>query len=88
MRASLWAVAVIAFGAPSRAFIRRKYSPRKLSLLCKLRAAIRKARAARFFVGRVLDERTLPPLTRLSGESRSQEQKAETVGKRGTVSDY
>ena len=82
MRASLWAAAVVAFGAPRRAFIRRKYSPKNVSLRWRLCAAIPKARAARFFVGRVLDERTLPPLTRLSGQSRSHEAKADTDGKR------
>ena len=48
-------------------------------LLGKLCAAIHIIKAARFFVGRVFDERTLPPLMRLSGQSRSQEQKADSV---------
>src|ERR1039458_8089272 len=43
---------------------------------------MRSARAARFFVGCVREDRTWPPLTLGFGHSRSQEQNAAAVGNR------
>src|ERR1700674_2536820 len=70
----------MALGAPRRARIRRKNYPRNVCLLGRLCAAILRARAARFFVGPVLEDSTFPPLTRLSGQRRSQDANAATVG--------
>jgi hypothetical protein len=50
-----------------------------LWLLWRLSAAILRARAARFFVGPVLEDNTFPPLTRLLGQRRSQEANASAV---------
>ena len=61
MRASLWAVATIAFGAPCLARMRREQPPRALSLECKLWAASRKAVAARLVVFFVPVRRVFPP---------------------------
>ena len=61
--ASLWAVAVMALGAPSCAFFRRRKAPRALSERCSALAARRKAAAARLALGLVLELITLPPPT-------------------------
>src|SRR5690242_6093982 len=60
-RASLSAVAVMAFASPRRAAIRRKHAPSALLLRCKFFAANRNACAARFTPGRVVLDCTLPP---------------------------
>ena len=74
-RASLCAVAVTAFGLPNRVVMRLKYAPSAVWLLYKLDAAIRSAVAARFAVGFVLLDKTLPPDTFVPGQSPSQETK-------------
>src|SRR5262249_43812030 len=81
-RASLCAVAVIAFGAPFRDFSRRKNAPKALWLRCKLAAARRNAAAARFAVGRVRRDSTRPPLILWCGHSPSQLVKCFTVAQR------
>ena len=73
--ASLWAVAVMALGAPSCAFFRRRKAPRALSERCRALAARRKAAAARLALGLVLELITLPPVMRLLGLSPNQEAK-------------
>src|SRR5436190_2067506 len=62
IRASLYAVAVIALGTPRRAAIRRKNAPKALLLRCSDCAATRSACAARLTPGRVLALLSLPPL--------------------------
>src|ERR1700736_5158550 len=52
----------MALGAPSRALSRRKLAPKALSLLCRLRAAKRKAVATRCLTLRLLRLSTLPPV--------------------------
>src|SRR5207247_9602139 len=81
-RASLWAVAVIAFGAPMRAFIRRKKAPRALWLWYKHAAASRRAVAARLAQGLVRRLNTLPPETRWCGQRPNHEVTCFTVGER------
>ena len=62
--ASLWAVAVMALGAPSWAFLRRRKAPRALSERCSALAARRNDAAARLALGLVLELITLPPVMR------------------------
>jgi hypothetical protein len=79
MRASLCAAAVIAFGTPSFARIRRKKSPSGDWLLNKALAAMRNATAARLFTRRVFVLRILPPLMSLWGQRPNQEANAEAL---------
>ena len=76
MRASLCAAAVIAFGAPSFARMRRKYWPSHDWLRKSACAARRSAWARRWLTGRVRELSTFPPLTRLSGHSPSHDANA------------
>ena len=62
--ASLWAVAVMALGAPSWAFFRRRKAPRALAERCRALAARRNDAAARLALGLVLELMTLPPVMR------------------------
>ena len=71
----LWAVAVMALGAPRWAFFRRRKAPRALSERCSPWAAMRNAAAARLALGLVFELMTRPPVTRLFGLSPSQEAK-------------
>src|SRR5574341_28690 len=80
IRASLWAVAVIAAGAPSFARIRRKKPPRTERLRQRLWAAIRSAWETRCFTWRVFTDSTFPPEIRLSGQRPSQEAKCPPEG--------
>ena len=86
IRASLWAVAVMAFAGPKRAFRRRKKAPRALRLSFKLWAAIRNTSAARLVTARVLFFRICPPLMRWSGHRPSQEPKCFSLGQRCMLS--
>ena len=65
--ASLCAVAVMALGAPSCAFLRRKKAPRALSERYSALAASRSALAARLALGLVRELMTLPPVTPVVG---------------------
>ena len=60
LRASLYAVAVMAFARPRRAAIRRKKAPRALCDRWRFFAASRKTWAAQFTPGRVALDFTLP----------------------------
>ena len=73
MRASLWAVAVIASGVPRRARIRRKYWPRDEGLRYKHWVAQRSAWAARLVPGPVCALMILPPVIWLLGHRFSQD---------------
>ena len=75
MRASLWAVAVIAFGAPRWAFFRRRKAPRALLERCSALAARRSALAARLPLALVFELMTRPPVMRLLGLSPNQDAK-------------
>ena len=79
---SLCAVAVMALGVPTRAFIRRKKAPRALCEWCKLRAARRRATVTRWAPGRTRRDRTFPPEIWCWGHSPSQLQKCFTLGHR------
>src|SRR5215475_11871467 len=81
-RASLCAVAVIAFGVPFRDLSRRKNAPNALWLRCRLAAARRNAAAARFDDGRVRLESTRPPLILCRGLRPSQLVKCLTLAQR------
>src|SRR5450631_1023345 len=72
-RASLWAVAVMALGAPSLAFIRRRKAPRALRELYRVVAAILSAKAARLATGLLLPLNRLPPEILLPGHNPNQE---------------
>ena len=61
IRASLYAVAVMAFASPRRAAIRRKNAPSALWERCRFFAASRNACAARFTPGRVALDFSFPP---------------------------
>src|SRR3990167_2458602 len=76
MRASLWAAAVIAFGAPKRARIRRKKAPIAVFDRYKLAAANLKARATRLSLGLVLLLSTFPPEILFPGQRPNQEANA------------
>jgi hypothetical protein len=67
-RASVWAVAVIALGAPSRACSRRQNAPTALWRWGRAAAARRSAVAARWAQDVVRRRRTLPPETRWGGQ--------------------
>src|SRR5438128_10555993 len=82
IRASLYAVAVIALGTPRRAAIRRKNAPSALCERWRLRAARRKALAARLAPARVAAEWTLPPDFFGLGASPSQDPKAFSLRQR------
>src|SRR5580658_2931076 len=79
MRAILWAIAVIALGAPSLARRRRKQAPSADSLLNRELAARRNAFAMRLPFLAVLLFRTLPPLISRLGQSFSQLANAEAL---------
>src|SRR5216683_3850805 len=66
-RASVWAVAGSAFGAPRRACIRGTTAPRALWLWEQHAAASRRAGAARWAQGVVRRRTTVPPETRWCG---------------------
>src|ERR1700704_3426858 len=72
----------MAAGEPSLARRRRKKPPSAEWLRYKVVAAMRKALASRQRTLRVLEERILPPLMRLSGQSPSQDAKCFEEGKR------
>ena len=69
IRASLWAVAVMALGAPRWAFLRRRKAPRALPERCSALAARRSAAAARLALALVFELITFPPVMRLLGLS-------------------
>src|SRR5215813_11929676 len=79
MRANLWAVAVIAFGAPRCAFLCRRKAPNAPLLAYRPVTAIRKAAATRLAPGRVALDRTRPPVFLIWGHNPSQLQKCFTV---------
>src|SRR5690349_17723087 len=79
MRASLCAAAVMAFGAPSLARMRRKKFPSQDLLLNRAWAAMRNANAARLVTLRVRTDSTLPPLISLSGHKPSQDANADAL---------
>ena len=78
--ASLCAVAVMALGAPSRAFFRRRKAPNALSERCSPWAASRRAAAARLALGLVFELMTRPPVMRWSGLSPSHDAKCLALG--------
>ncbi|BAA89630.1 hypothetical protein [Wolbachia sp. wKue] len=80
MHANFLAVAVIAFGAPSRFFNLLQYAPIPLLLLDTHWAAILKAFAARAITLRVLVPNTFSPVTLLAGLSPNQEVKCFSDG--------
>src|SRR5260370_16599185 len=73
IRASLYAVAVIALGTPRRDAILRKNAPKALLDFRKPCAARRKASAARLAPGRVFADNSRPPDFFGLGASPSQE---------------
>src|SRR4029434_8052191 len=81
-RASLWAVAVMAFGAPRRVLRRRKKAPSADLLWCRERAARRSAAAARLAEGLVRPLSVLPPETFVPGARVSQEAQCLSLGQR------
>src|SRR5215813_14049599 len=81
-QASLWAVAVMAVGAPRRAFRRRWKAPRADRLWERELAARRRAAATRLAEGLVRPLIFLPPETLLPGARLSQEAKGFSVGHR------
>ena len=77
----MWAVAVMALGAPICAFFRRRKVPRALSERCSALAARRRAAAAHgLALGLVLELMTLPPVMRLFGLSPNQDAKCLALG--------
>src|SRR5919109_1168160 len=82
IRASLYAVAVIALGTPRRAAIRRKNAPNALCDRCNVRAARRNALAARFAPGRVAADFSFPPDLFGLGATPSQAPNAFSLGQR------
>lgn len=79
MRASLWAAAVIALGAPSLARMRRKKSPSQDWLLYRALAAMRKLPAARLTTWRVLADSLLASadiVVRASAQPRNESRRA------------
>src|SRR4030095_4730706 len=81
-RASLWAVAVMAFGAPRRVLSRRKKAPSADLLWCRKAAARRSAAAARLAERLVRPLSVLPPETFVPGARVSQEAKCLSLGQR------
>src|SRR5262249_60225311 len=79
-RASVCAVAVMAVGAPRRAFRRRWKAPRADRLWERELAATRSAAATRLAEGLVRPLSGLPPETLLPGARLSQEAKCFSVG--------
>src|SRR5262249_36810139 len=75
-------VAVLAFRAPRRAFIRRKNAPQALWLGCRAAAAKRSAVAAPLAQDVVRRLRIWPPETRWGGQRPNHDVKCFTVGQR------
>src|ERR1700721_53011 len=73
MTASLWAAAVVAFGAPSLDFNRRKNAPNPVWLRCNVLAAMRRADEALFPVRLLLPPSRLPPDTLFPGHNPNQD---------------
>lgn len=78
--AILWAVAVIAFAGPTRAFILLRNDPSDVSLLLKVLAAIRNASATRFLEYLVFPPSRFPPEILVPGQSPSHEANLLAVG--------
>ena len=78
----MWAMAVIACGAPSWAFLRRRKAPNALLDLWSELAAKRNAAAARLALGLVRLLRVFPPVISLPGHNPNQDVKCLTVGHR------
>ena len=78
--ASLWAIGVMALGAPICAFFRCRKAPRALSERCSPWAARRKAAAARLALGLVFELITRQPVMRWSGLSPGQDAKCLALG--------